>query len=108
MGMRLDWREDNRETNACDTGGGVVRVQREIKVEAGQRQTRLPYKLFLAIMEPVGTTGGFRESGESGVCARDRLEQRPAGVRLFRFIQVSYLGEQRECNSTQHVISQGV
>lgn len=38
MDMRLGWRGDNQETSVCGTGGGVVRVQREIKEEAGQRQ----------------------------------------------------------------------
>lgn len=90
-------------------------MQREIKAEAGQRQVAgkldCLINCFGLLWNLWGTTEGFREEEfchQSGVCARDRLVQRVEAVRLVRFIQVSYLGEQRECNSTQHVISPGV
>lgn len=46
------------------------------------------------LWNPWGTVEGFREEEfchQSGVCAKDRLEQRLEAMRLVKFIQFSYL-----------------
>lgn len=79
--------------------------------QARRRKTRLPYKCVFVLCNLRGIAEGFRKGGfcyQPGVCAQDRSEQRLNAARLVRFIQVSCLEEQGECNSTHHILSPAV